>query len=228
MDSQQNGNVIDHVFKIILLGSSAVGKSQILLRFTKDQFNLSTNNTIGVEFSAKVLEIDNKKIRVQVWDTAGQEKYKAIAKAYYKGAVGAFLVYDITNKSSYLEVDRWLLEIKEYSDQQNLVLMLIGNKNDIETERKVSKEEAIKYAQSKKMGFLETSALTGHNIEFAFKQITEEILRNIQETQDDDDEFQQTAAQYSKKKGQNSNASFLKAADHQIKKNNQNSSGSCC
>ncbi|CAD8095500.1 unnamed protein product [Paramecium sonneborni] len=227
MDSSQSVNDIAHVFKIILLGSSAVGKSQILLKFTKDQFNLSTNTTIGVEFSAKVLEIDNKKIRIQVWDTAGQEKYKAIAKAYYKGAVGAFLVYDITNKNTFLEVDRWLLEIKDYSDQQNLVLMLIGNKNDKDAERQVSKEEAIKYAQSKKMGFLETSALTGHNIEFAFKKIAEEILRDINETQDDD-EFQQTAAQYTKNKGQTSNASVLRAADHQAKKKNHNSSGSCC
>ncbi|CAD8086692.1 unnamed protein product [Paramecium primaurelia] len=227
MDQSQGVNDIAHVFKIILLGSTAVGKSQILLRFTKDQFNLSTNITVGVEFSAKVLEINNKKIRVQVWDTAGQEKYRAIAKAYYKGAVGAFLVYDITKKNSFLDVDRWLQEIREYSDQQNLVLMLIGNKNDLEANREVSKEEAIKYAQSKKMGFLETSAQTGHNIEFAFKQIAEEILRDISETQDDD-EFEQTKAQYSKNKGQTSNASVLKAADHQVKKKNNNSSGACC
>lgn len=115
-------------------------------------------------------------MKVQVWDTAGQEKFRAITKAYYRGAVGAMLVYDMTNKETFVSLERWLNEIKEWADSPNIVVMMLGNKSDMEEDRKVSKEEAIRFAEQSKMGFVETSAKTGNNVDFAFTKIVEGTL----------------------------------------------------
>ncbi|KAM3128247.1 hypothetical protein pb186bvf_019666 [Paramecium bursaria] len=176
---------VDHLFKVILLGDTSVGKSQILQRFTRNMFIDHSSATVGVEFSAKPMEILNKKIKLQVWDTAGQEKFKGIARAYYKGAVGALMIYDITDSTSFQSIKRWQDEVQQHA-KENIVLMLVGNKCDLEQNRKVTKKESIEFAQANKMGFLETSAKTGQNIDFAFQQLAEELLRNIDVKQEDE------------------------------------------
>eukprot|EP00227_Mantoniella_beaufortii_P005489 CAMPEP_0197608396 /NCGR_PEP_ID=MMETSP1326-20131121/48992_1 /TAXON_ID=1155430 /ORGANISM="Genus nov. species nov., Strain RCC2288" /LENGTH=127 /DNA_ID=CAMNT_0043176593 /DNA_START=131 /DNA_END=511 /DNA_ORIENTATION=- len=124
------GDDHDYLFKIVLIGDTAVGKSNLLSRFTRDEFNLESKTTIGVEFATKTVEIDAKIIKSQIWDTAGQERYRAITSAYYRGAVGALLVYDISNHSTFENVERWLKELRDHADE-NIVVMLVGNKSDL-------------------------------------------------------------------------------------------------
>lgn len=120
--------------KLVLVGDSGVGKSNIISRFTKNQFNLESKTTIGVEFATKVIEIDNRSIKVQIWDTAGQERYRSMASAYYRGAVGALLVYDITRASSFENLQKWLKELKNYGSE-DMVCLMVGNKSDLKQYR---------------------------------------------------------------------------------------------
>ena len=121
----------DYLFKIVLIGDSGVGKSNLLLRFTRNEFNLESKTTIGVEFATKTITAaNNQLIKSQIWDTAGQERYRAITNAYYRGAVGALLVYDITSQVSFDNAHKWLKELKENADQ-GIVVMLVGNKADL-------------------------------------------------------------------------------------------------
>lgn len=153
-----------------------MGKSAILLRYTKNEFKMDGKTTVGVEFAAKKIHLvePDKNIKVQIWDTAGQEKFRAITKAYYKGAVGALLVYDITNRSSFENISKWYEEIKTYSEQQNfIVTMLVGNKLDLADNRQVKIEEASQWAENNKIGFVETSALDATNIDHTFQTLVE-------------------------------------------------------
>ncbi|KAE9455953.1 hypothetical protein C3L33_12156, partial [Rhododendron williamsianum] len=115
---------IDYVFKVVLIGDSAVGKSQLLARFARNEFSLDSKATIGVEFQTKTLNIDHKTVKAQIWDTAGQERYRAVTSAYYRGAVGAMLVYDMTKRQSFDHMARWLEELRGHADK-NIVIMLI-------------------------------------------------------------------------------------------------------
>lgn len=135
----------DYLFKTVLIGDSGVGKSNLLMRFTRNEFNIESKSTIGVEFATRNIVLDNKKIKAQIWDTAGQERYRAITSAYYRGAVGALIVYDITKQSSFDNVGRWLKELREHADS-NIVIMLVGNKTDLLHLRAVSTEEAQAFA----------------------------------------------------------------------------------
>jgi small GTP-binding protein len=148
---------IDFLLKFVIIGDSGVGKTNLISRFTSDHFEENTTNTIGVDFSAKDLKIDNKWIKVQFWDTAGQEKYKALASSYYKNALGAFIVYDITRRETFDKVGSWIDELKKYCDQ-DIDIMLLGNKSDLENKRQVNKEEAKKFSESKGLFFMEISA----------------------------------------------------------------------
>ncbi|KAK6157543.1 hypothetical protein DH2020_011791 [Rehmannia glutinosa] len=131
----------DYLFKLVLIGDSGVGKSNLLSRFTKNEFNLESKSTIGVEFATRSLNIDGKVIKAQIWDTAGQERYRAITSAYYRGAVGALLVYDVTRRPTFENVLRWLRELRDHTDP-NIVVMLIGNKSDLRHLVAVSTEDA--------------------------------------------------------------------------------------
>merc|ERR1711945_46158 len=102
-------------FKVVLIGDSGVGKSNLLSRFTRNEFNLESKSTIGVEFAHRSIQVEGKKVKAQIWDTAGQERYRAITSAYYRGAVGALLVYDITKPQTYENVQRWLTELRNYA-----------------------------------------------------------------------------------------------------------------
>ena len=126
----------DFLFKVVLIGDSGVGKSNLLSRFTKNEFNLESKTTIGVEFATKTIETEGKIVKAQIWDTAGQERYRAITSAYYRGAVGALLVFDITKDLTFQSVERWLQELRDHADQ-NIVIMLVGNKTDLEHLRDV-------------------------------------------------------------------------------------------
>lgn len=118
-----------------------MGKSNLLSRFTRNEFNLDSKSTIGVEFATRSIQVDSKTIKAQIWDTAGQERYRAITSAYYRGAVGALLVYDISKHQTYENVTRWLRELREYADA-NIVIMLVGNKSDLRHLRAVPTDEA--------------------------------------------------------------------------------------
>lgn len=169
---------IDYVFKVVLIGNSAVGKSQLLARFARNEFSLDSKATIGVEFQTRTLVIDHKTVKAQIWDTAGQERYRAVTSAYYRGAVGAMLVYDITKRQSFDHVARWLEELRGHADK-NIVIMLIGNKSDLGTLRAVPTEDAKEFAQRENLFFMETSALEATNVETSFLTILTEIYRVI-------------------------------------------------
>eukprot|EP00252_Welwitschia_mirabilis_P027363 TRINITY_DN9373_c0_g2_i1.p1 TRINITY_DN9373_c0_g2~~TRINITY_DN9373_c0_g2_i1.p1 ORF type:complete len:230 (+),score=14.59 TRINITY_DN9373_c0_g2_i1:254-943(+) len=169
---------IDYVFKVVVIGDSAVGKSQILARFARNEFSLDSKSTIGVEFQTRTVSIENKTIKAQIWDTAGQERYRAVTSAYYRGAVGALLVYDITKRQSFDHVARWLEELRAHADN-NIVIMLIGNKCDLKDSRAVPEEDAQEFAQKEGLLFFETSALEAINVEEAFLCALSEIYRII-------------------------------------------------
>ncbi|KAI7726619.1 hypothetical protein M8C21_025193 [Ambrosia artemisiifolia] len=164
----------DYLFKIVLVGDSGVGKSNILSRFTRNEFSLESKSTIGVEFATRTLEVDGKTIKAQIWDTAGQERYRAITSAYYRGAVGALLVYDITKNSTFDSLPRWLHELREHADA-NIVLMLAGNKSDLNHYRAVSEQDGQSFAEKEGLLFLETSALESYNVEKAFQTVLTDI-----------------------------------------------------
>nr|XP_057903237.1 ras-related protein Rab-25-like [Doryrhamphus excisus]XP_057903238.1 ras-related protein Rab-25-like [Doryrhamphus excisus] len=166
------------VFKVVLIGESGVGKSNLLTRFTKNEFNHDSRTTIGVEFSTRTVQLDNCTIKMQVWDTAGLERYRAITSAYYRGAVGALLVYDITKHVTYESAERWLKELYDHADP-HMVVMLVGNKNDLEEMRTVPAEEAKAFAEKKGLMFMETSALDSTNVEAAFIDVLTAIHRKV-------------------------------------------------
>lgn len=164
----------DYLYKVVLIGDSGVGKSNLLSRFTRNEFNLETKSTIGVEFATRSIQTEGKTIKAQIWDTAGQERYRAITSAYYRGAVGALLVYDISKHATYKNVERWLAELRENADR-NIVIMLVGNKSDLRHLREVPTEEAKDFSEKNKLSFIETSALDSSNVELVFQNILTEI-----------------------------------------------------
>ena len=168
------------IFKIILIGDSGVGKSNILSRYIHDMFSDSTKSTVGVELGCKVMEINGTKIKIQIWDTAGQERYKSITKSYYKGAKGALVVYDISRKESFENVNKWVGDLKE-SGEENTCILLVGNKSDLDNIRQVSTDEVAKKAEQFNVGFCETSAKTGKCIDEAFRKLIEEISKKLPE-----------------------------------------------
>ncbi|KAI3948942.1 hypothetical protein MKW98_021548 [Papaver atlanticum] len=168
----------DYLFKIVLIGDSGVGKSNILSRFTRNEFCLESKSTIGVEFATRTLQVDGKTIKAQIWDTAGQERYRAITSAYYRGAVGALLVYDTTKRQTFDNVQRWLRELRDHADS-NIVILLAGNKSDLKHLRAVNEEDAQVIAEKEGLSFLETSALEALNIEKAFQTILTEIYHIV-------------------------------------------------
>lgn len=170
----------DHLFKIVLVGDSGVGKSNLLSRFTRNAFTTDEKSTIGVEFATRVIPMaDSKKIKAQIWDTAGQERYRAITNAYYRGALGAMLVYDVTKQTTFENIPRWLRELREYANR-DIVLVLVGNKADLvdKSQRQVTEEQAKQLAAEYDLPFMEASAKTGNNVDEAFTLIVKNIYEN--------------------------------------------------
>ncbi|CAL9751723.1 unnamed protein product [Musa acuminata subsp. burmannicoides] len=168
----------DYLFKIVLIGDSAVGKSNLLARFARNQFFPNSKSTIGVEFQTKTMDIDGKEVKAQIWDTAGQERFKAVTSAYYRGAVGALLVYDVSRHQTFDSVGRWLQELHMHSDM-NVVTILVGNKTDLKDAREVSTAEGKTLAEAQGLFFMETSALDSSNVAAAFQTVVEEIYHAV-------------------------------------------------
>ncbi|KAK4369220.1 hypothetical protein RND71_013012 [Anisodus tanguticus] len=168
----------EYLFKIVVIGDSAVGKSNLLSRFSRDEFDHNSKATIGVEFQTQVVEIDGKEIKAQVWDTAGQERFRAVTSAYYRGAVGALVVYDISRKTTFENIKRWLDELNTHCDT-TVARMLVGNKCDLENIRDVSVEEGKNLAEEEGLFFIETSALDSTNVNTAFEIVIREIYKNV-------------------------------------------------
>ena len=164
----------DYLFKIIVLGDCAVGKSNILSKYSKNIFNKSSKSTIGVELVTKFFRYENKIIKVNIWDTAGQERFTSMITTYYKGAKGALLVYDITRKNTFDNIDNWLRELISINTNK-ISVSLIGNKNDLSLLRQVSKDKAQEKAKKYGMKFYETSALDSSNIKLAFEDLIKDI-----------------------------------------------------
>ena len=177
----------DLLFKLILIGDSYVGKSNILLKYLKNQFNENSKTTIGVEFGTKNIIINNKRIKIQIWDTAGQERYRSITSAYYKGKKGALIVYDITRKNTFDNIDKWITDLKLNGDK-NICIIILGNKYDLIDKREINKNDGIKKAEMYKTAFLETSALNGDNISKAFDELIEQIVISNKNIFQDDNE----------------------------------------
>eukprot|EP01118_Nematostelium_gracile_P006189 TRINITY_DN1990_c1_g2_i1.p1 TRINITY_DN1990_c1_g2~~TRINITY_DN1990_c1_g2_i1.p1 ORF type:complete len:222 (+),score=60.06 TRINITY_DN1990_c1_g2_i1:114-779(+) len=166
----------DYIFKVVILGDSGVGKTNILTRFTSNEFSTNSKTTIGVEFATKGLYISKKYIKAQIWDTAGQEKFRAVTSVYYRGAMGALLVYDITKMSTFNNLQLWIRELYDNVDKNNITIMLVGNKSDLESIREVSSEKGKKLAEKYQMSFMEVSALDNTNIEQAFNDVLHQIF----------------------------------------------------
>lgn len=169
-----------YLFKYIIIGDTGVGKSCLLLQFTDKRFQPVHDLTIGVEFGARMITIDGKQIKLQIWDTAGQEAFRSITRSYYRGAAGALLVYDITRRDTFNHLTTWLEDARQHSNS-NMVIMLIGNKSDLESRREVTKEEGEAFAREHGLVFMETSAKTAANVEEAFINTAKEIYEKIQE-----------------------------------------------
>ncbi|CAA7408645.1 unnamed protein product [Spirodela intermedia] len=168
----------DYLFKVVLIGDSGVGKSNLLSRFTRNEFSLETKSTIGVEFATRSVNVDGKIIKAQIWDTAGQERYRAITSAYYRGAVGALVVYDVSRHVTFENVERWLRELRDHTES-NIVVMLVGNKSDLRHLRAVSVEEAKSFAERERTFFMETSALEALNVEASFTEVLSQVYRVV-------------------------------------------------
>ncbi|KAM6309225.1 ras-related protein Rab-13 [Podargus strigoides] len=166
----------DHLFKLLLIGDSGVGKTCLIIRFAEDNFTSTYISTIGIDFKIRTVDIDGKKIKLQVWDTAGQERFKTITTAYYRGAVGIILVYDITDEKSFENIQNWMKSIKENASA-GVERLLIGNKCDMEGKRKVQRDEAEKLAKEHGIRFFETSAKSSVNVEEAFSTLARDILQ---------------------------------------------------
>jgi len=165
----------DHLFKLVLIGDSGAGKSCLLLRFADDAFTDSYITTIGVDFRFKTIPVDKKTIKLQIWDTAGQERFRTITSAYYRGADGIILVYDTTDRESFMHVDDWLNEVNRYVSESTCKI-LIGNKCDNTSERQIETQEGRKKAEDLGIAFIEASAKDGTNVEAAFQMMSGELI----------------------------------------------------
>ena len=168
----------DHLFKLLLIGDSGVGKSCLLLRFADDTYTESYISTIGVDFKIRTIEIGGKSIKLQIWDTAGQERFRTITSSYYRGAHGIIVVYDVTDQASFSNVKQWLQEIDRYACE-NVNKLLVGNKCDLTTKKVVDYNTAKEFADGLGIPFLETSAKNSTNVEQAFICMATEIQRRV-------------------------------------------------
>ncbi|KAG5185922.1 ras family-domain-containing protein [Tribonema minus] len=171
-----------YVLKFVLVGDTNVGKSQLVLRFAQDQFSPEATKTVGMEFATRELAYyGGARLKAQIWDTAGQDRYSTLTQAYYRGAVGAMLVYDVTDRASFDAIKRWLKQVRDNA-HRNIALSLIANKSDLAEEgRCVPTAEGLALAEAHGMDFVETSAATGENVETAFRRLIMAVARLLPE-----------------------------------------------
>eukprot|EP01084_Bolivina_argentea_P153422 267515_1 len=170
-------NDYDYLFKLLLIGDSGVGKSCLLVRFSDDTFTNGYISTIGVDFKIKTFEMDNKTIKLQIWDTAGQDRFRAITTSFYRGAYGIVVVFDLTDRRSFINLKSWLFEIDRYAID-SVCKLIIGNKNDLIDDRAVSYEEAKEFADELFIDYIETSAKDSVNVNRVFMSMTKQILQS--------------------------------------------------
>ena len=166
----------DHIFKIVIVGDSGVGKSCLLLRFADDTFNESYICTIGVDFRFRTFTVDGKQVKLQIWDTAGQERYRTITNAYYRGANGVILVFDKTDQKSFENIESWRSEVEKYSD--NAIKIMVGNKSDQEENFEVTLAQAEQKSAALGIPYVEASAFSGKNVETIFETISRLLIEN--------------------------------------------------
>ncbi|KAI8333137.1 hypothetical protein BC941DRAFT_435192 [Chlamydoabsidia padenii] len=170
----------NYIIKYIIVGDSGVGKSCLLIQFTDKRFNAGRELTIGVEFGTRFITVDDKQIKLQIWDTAGQESFRSITQSYYRGAAGALLVYDISRRESFEHISTWLTDVRKHANPHTTIV-LVGNKSDLdESKREVTYEEADKFAKENGIAlFLETSAKSASNVEEVFVKAAENVYEKI-------------------------------------------------
>jgi len=178
------GGDYDRLFKILLIGDSGVGKSCVLLRFADDSYSEQYISTIGVDFKIKTMELaqpsgESIKAKLQIWDTAGQDRFRTITSSYYRGAQGIIVVFDVTDRDSFEHVSAWMAEVERYAGS-DVNTLLIGNKKDLEDQRAVTFEEGEALAQTYKIRYVETSAKENVNVEEAFRVMANEIDSRLQ------------------------------------------------
>lgn len=172
----------DHLYKIILVGDATVGKTHLLSRYIRGSLPSVAKATIGVEFATRTIPLAiGGTVKAQIWDTAGQERYRSITSAHYRRSAGAILVYDVTKKKTFLNVSKWLEEIRQNADT-DIVIMLVGNKVDLveenESKRKVTYEQGANFARENNLFFAEASAVSKLNVKHIFENLLQEIYNN--------------------------------------------------
>ena len=167
----------DYTIKLLVVGDSSVGKTNFITQFIENKFNQTYMTTSGMDLKTSSIVVKNKKIRVQLWDTAGQEKYRAITKNLFLKVQGALVVYDITNDNSFTNLKTWVKSIKEECGK-SMQMIIVGNKCDLDDQRVIEKEKALEYAEEEKVEYIETSSKTGENVQKAISQLCEKVLEN--------------------------------------------------
>lgn len=180
MNNPQGQEQFDYILKFIVIGDAGSGKSCILHQFIEGRQKKSSSHTIGVEFGSKIIQVGNNRVKLQIWDTAGQDRYRAVTRSYYRGAAGALVVYDITNRESFNHVLNWLVDARTLA-RPDISIVLAGNKCDLKDNRAVSFLEASRCAQENDVLFLETSAITGEGIEEVFARACKSIINKIED-----------------------------------------------
>jgi small GTP-binding protein len=177
-----------YIIKILTLGDTLVGKSSIVLRFSDNRFDDNQLATIGIDYKTKYIKVKDASVKVLLWDTAGQEKFRNIARQYYKGANGVLLIYDVCDRKSYERIGFWMDELKQNNEIEQLYIILVGNKIDLEEKRVVTREEAEKYAEDNNINYLEVSAKTGEGILDLFNEVTKGTMDKVFNDQDNNED----------------------------------------
>ena len=189
----------DITLKLLIVGGSGVGKTNFLNMFLNNKFNQNYFSSTGIDLQNKIMNIKNKKVRIQIWDTAGQEKYKSITKNLFLKVMGALVLYDITNEESFTKLKEWVELIKEECGR-HIKILIIGNKSDLESQRAIDKEDAMKYANEEKVQYIECSSKTGENVEKAIIVLSEKILESTEISMDSSLMLDSTLLSYNIKK----------------------------
>ena len=187
VEEESESNSYELLYKIIIIGDTCVGKSNILSRYLKDEFREDSKSTVGVELGTKFLKVKDVGTKIQIWDTAGQERYKSITSSYYKGSHGCFIVYDITSEISFENVDKWYQQAQKEASK-DVSIILVGNKCDLEEQRKVPKEKGEEKAKQFNIPFFETSALSKIKIDDIFTEMVNNIFERTGGPKNDDDD----------------------------------------